>query len=115
MADTLKAYKKIFEEIDKGYNELVEFLKEHNRFINTANTDAKKDKIYGYTWDGDDNYREWNCLAIRLDAEDEVEVFLSYWGEDDLTDEFLWENLKYGQVAYASTLIDILETIHEYI
>ena len=118
MADTLKVYKKILEEIENGYNELVEFLKENNRLILTPHVDEKRngrDKIYGYTWDSSDDFVQWNCLGVRLNSEDEVEVLLSYWEEEDLNDEYLWDNLKYGEIAYASTLINILETIHNYI
>ena len=118
MGKQLKSFKKIANQIENGYVELVEFLKEHNRYIRTPHVDEERngrDKIYGYTWDSSDDFVQWNCLGVRLNSEDEIEVLLSYWDTEDENDDLLWDNLRFGEVAYYATLINILETIHEYV
>jgi hypothetical protein len=124
--DNVKA---VVELNEKMHEDIVEFLKQHNGFVRTDNTERRDEglllcgNIYTISMDGDDEPNtEKRVLAVMLDEDEQVCV-LPDMGEETisgLTDQEVkdcdnWEWINGGYVLQNATLLSICECIEEYV
>lgn len=117
--------KKINNVTQEFYNALVEMVKAHGGFIDLQ--DKSKDKMYGYAIDAQDDLREYNMLALRIDDDGYLCCFLApkfgyvdvKYTKDDMMSadcDEMWYFLD-GTDGYLyswATLVDMMECIAEY-
>lgn len=123
-------YDTIFNSINNGYSALQNFLKEHGRFVDTQRKGENKanDAMCAAVYEED--LCEKYILAVCLDDEDNVLIFVApimrtwhteieNWADVEKEDwdenDGYWISLRYSEVAYGFTLINILEVIDEYV
>lgn len=114
---------------------LVSFMKEHGGFIDTQQRgdNENNDAIYAVELgDGDSEAREMFVLAVALDKKqdgsqgDRILVFLApimntwkteidNWNEEISSDSGHWAYLDGGDVYFNHTLMNILESIEQYV
>lgn len=116
----LESYRKIVDVLDDGYKELAELIKSKGGLIKIDYSKYElPDYIYAELYNSSGDLTEWYVHGICVDEGGDIAVAASCWVEED--DDFLdldenWDSLKFGgNVLYASTLINILEVIHEYL
>lgn len=123
-------YDTIFNSINNGYDALQRVLAKHGRFVDTQKKGDNEgnDALYGLVYEED--LTEKYILAVRLDDEDDIQIFLAPiiytwhtevddWADVEKDDwdenEGYWASLRFSEVAYGFTLINILEVIEEYV
>lgn len=115
---------------EKMYEDIVQFLKEHNGLVRTDNAERREkevplyDQIYTISMDGDDEPNtEKRVLAVALFGEDQVAVLPDLSGNETIsgmTDQEVldcdnWEWIYGGYVLKNATLTSICECIEEYV
>jgi len=110
----------------KMHADIVDFLKEHNGFVRTDNTE-RRDLIYNIyviSMDGDDEPNtEKRVLAVALFGEGQVAVLPAlsrYETINGMTDQEVldcnnWELIFGGYVLQNATLCSICECIEQYV
>ena len=121
-----KNVKSVIELNRKMHADIVDFLKEHNGFVRTDNTE-RRDLIYNIyviSMDGDDEPNtEKRVLAVALFGEDQVAVLPAlsrYETINGMTDQEVldcnnWELIFGGYVLQNATLCSICECIEQYV
>ena len=115
---------------EKMYEDIVQFLKEHNGLVRTDNAERREkevplyDQIYTISMDGDDEPNtEKRVLAVALFGEDQVAVLPDLSGNETIlgmTDQEVldcdnWEWIYGGYTLQNATLTNICECIEEYV
>ena len=115
---------------EKMYEDIVQFLKEHNGLVRTDNAERREKEvplygqIYTITMDGDDEPNtEKRVLAVALFGEDQVAVLPDLSGNETIlgmTDQEVldcdnWEWIYGGYTLQNATLTNICECIEEYV
>lgn len=115
---------------EKMYEDIVQFLKEHNGLVRTDNAERREkevplyDQIYTISMDGDDEPNtEKRVLAVALFGEDQVAVLPDLSGNETIsgmTDQEVldcdnWEWIYGGYTLQNATLTSICECIEEYV
>lgn len=113
--------------LETAYNALSAFLQEHQGEKGYFRTDDDGyDSIWGFEYNYDVQQGiEKRVLGVRYNEnnENEIEVFfapesLTYfvtYTEDDFKNEDNWESLRFSDVYFRDTLLNILDFIEEYI
>ena len=111
------------------YDDIVEFLKQHNRLVRTDNEERSNNgldrcySIFDISMDGDDEPdTEKVVLAVALIGENDIAVLPNYGSEtiSGLTDQEVlecnnWEWINNGYVHRIATLYSICENIEQYV
>jgi hypothetical protein len=118
--------------LDPIYDAVTKFVEEHQGekgYIDTQ--DPKNDTIYGFEYSETTRCgMECKVVGVRVreyqedsKTEKRLEVALVYdalsykvvYGDEDFQDENNWNDIQYSDVYYRETLLNILESIEEYI
>ena len=108
------------------YREVLEFVKEHlgeKGYIDTQNLNNFHDDIYTLMYNYDEqSYIELKVYGIRA-VDDELHIlpeavtrsFRVVYSDKDFKKSDDWEGMRDGDIMFAQTLLNIAETIEEYV
>lgn len=114
--------------VDILYDSLKGFILDNGGFIDTQNPNGECDSIYSVEFTGNGcDIEEWNVLAVRVKEiklnDGTINTYIEYCAEygsmENYTKEELedmdWYNLRYTENYFVQTLLNICDSIDEYV